>query len=122
MTTHADALRVKAEQATSAREAAEAELRACMLVIEPSFKGTVEAMQDRRWESRLEGVRPLWELAQAYSAFRKAQRAEAKANSAAYAARWAPVPAPTPMKHARKSRVVFTNYMRQRLAEERTVA
>jgi hypothetical protein len=68
MTTHLAALQAKADQATATREAAEMELLACMRAIEPTFDGTVAGMQDRHWESKLEGLRPFWELARAHSA------------------------------------------------------
>jgi hypothetical protein len=92
------------QQAIATLAAAETELLACMRAIEPAFTGTVSAMQDRRWESKLEGPRPYWELATAYGAYRRAQRAEAKARSAAHRARLAPAPspAPAPVKKPRK--------------------
>jgi hypothetical protein len=83
--------------AATALAAAETELLAAMRAVEPGFTGTVEAMWDRRWESLLEGVRPMWELSQAYSAWRRAWRQETKARSAAYRAALAPAQPPPPV-------------------------
>jgi hypothetical protein len=83
MTTHVVIAQARADQVTAHREAAEAELLAAMRTVEPAFAGTVACMTDRRWESRLEGLRPCWELRRAHSAWRRAVRAEAKAHSAA---------------------------------------
>ena len=107
MTTPLDLARARHQQAVADLAEAEAELLTCMLVVEPAFTGTVQAMHDRRWEGRLEGPRPLWELGQAYSAFRRAQRLEARARSAAYRAQLdeaqrtilAPAKAKRPRRH-----------------------
>jgi hypothetical protein len=104
MTTLLAAAQARHQQAASSLAAAEAELLAAMRAVEPDFTGTVEAMQDRRWEARLEGIRPLWELAQAYGAFRRAQRAEAKARSAVCRAKLAAMPAATPAPPAPRRR------------------
>ena len=79
MTTLLAAAEVRHQQAVSALEAAEIELLDAMRAIDPAFAGTVDAMQDRRFEALLEGRRPCWELSQAFSTFKRAQRAESKA-------------------------------------------
>jgi hypothetical protein len=122
MTTPLALAQARHQQAVAVLVDAEAELLAAMKVVQPTFTGTVQAMWDRRWESKLEGVRPCWELARAYGCWRRAHRAEAKARSAAHRASFAPPPPVTPAKRTRKSRVVFTDYVRQRMAEERAVA
>jgi hypothetical protein len=104
--------------------AAEAELLAAMKVIYPAHATSVEAMDDRRFEALLEGPRPYWELSQAYSAFRRAQRLESKARSAALRAQLAPVPAQAPTtKPARRPRkpkkAPFVDHAREILAEAR---
>jgi hypothetical protein len=107
------------QQAVIDLQAAEAELLACMQSIEPTFRGTVAAMWDRRWESRLEGVKLFWELAQAHSAWRRATRREAKAKSAAYRASFTPAPPVTPVKRARKKlprKMTFAAYIEARAA------
>jgi hypothetical protein len=122
MTTHLGAARARHQQALADLQAAEVELLAAMKAIEPTFVGTVANMRDRRWESRLEGTKPFWELAQAHSAWKRAQRQEARARSAAHRASFAPPPPVTPAKRTRKSKVVFGDYMRERLAEGRASA
>jgi hypothetical protein len=122
MATHLQAAQARHAQALADLQAAEIELLAAMLAIEPSFTGTVAAMADRRWESKLEGVKPFWELAQAHSAHKRAVRQEARARSAAHKASFAPPPPVTPAKRTRKSKVVFGDYMRERLTEGRAAA
>lgn len=92
MTPHALA-EVRHQQATAELAAAESELIDCMKATEPDFTGSVDAMRDRRWEARIEGPKPYWELAMAHSSFRRAERSEAKARSAAHMARLTAVPA-----------------------------
>jgi len=129
VTTPAHLARARADQAAADLTAAAAELLAAMLAVEPNFTGTVEAMQDRRWEARLEGQRPLWELGQAYSAWRRAQRLEAKARSAAYRAAL-PLPPIVPSKPAKTPRpkakaagkTTLTAYVRERWGEEARAA
>ena len=107
MTTHLAAAQARHTQAVADLVDTEAELLACMQAIESAFTGTAAAMQDRRWEARLEGPRPMWELSQAWGAYKRAQRQEAKARSAAYRAAFAPPPPVAPVKRTRKSKVVF---------------
>jgi hypothetical protein len=104
MTTHLALAQARLEQATADLRAAEAELLAAMKAVEPRFAGTVDAMQDRRWESRLEGLRPCWELAVAYGAYRRAVRLEVKARSSAHRAERGLVPAATPAPPAPRRR------------------
>jgi hypothetical protein len=125
MTTQVDAAQARHQQAIATLAAAEAELLAAMRAIEPAFTGMVEAMRDRRWESRLEGPRPLWELSQAYGAYRRAQRQEAKARLAALRAQAPPAPAQTPapkparrVRNTKSKKVAFVDHARVLLAEE----
>jgi hypothetical protein len=88
MTTHLAAAQARAAQATADREVAEAELLEVMASIAPiPAIGIVDGILPRRFEALLEGKRPYWELSQAYSAFRRCQRLEAKARSVACRAR-----------------------------------
>jgi hypothetical protein len=117
MTTPQAIAKARHAQAAADLEAAEAELLTAMRTVEPTFTGTVEAMWDRRWERLLEGVRPMWELSQAYSAWRRAWRQETKARSAAYRAALAPAqPLPQVIKPKRKPKA------RKKLPAKLTVA
>jgi hypothetical protein len=105
MSTILDAAIARAAQATADREAAEAELLEVMASIAPvPAIGIVDGILPRRFEALLEGARPYWELSQAYSAFRRCQRLERRARSAAHRARFieeAP-PAPKPKRAPRR--------------------
>src|SRR5262245_41244574 len=93
MTTILALAEARLAQSAAAIEAAEAELLAVMTSIAPiPAIGIVDGMLPRRFEALLEGAKPHRELAQAYSAFRRAQRAEAKARSAAHRAQFEPRP------------------------------
>jgi hypothetical protein len=117
MITHLAAAQARHAQALSALADAESEVLAAMRAIEPSFAGNVTNMLDRRWEARLEGKRPLWELSRAYSAFRRAHRAEAKARSAAYRDTLVAVPAAPPAppaprrKKATRRKMTIASYL-----------
>jgi|RhiMetdeSRZDD1v2_1073273.scaffolds.fasta_scaffold835056_2 hypothetical protein len=122
MTTPLALARARHQQALADLQATEAELLAAMKAVESGFAGTVEAMADRRWESKLEGPRPYWELAAAFSAYKRARRVEAKTRSATYRASLAPPPPVTPAKRTRKSKVTFAGYMLERLVLGRAAA
>jgi hypothetical protein len=91
MSTHLDAAQARADQATSDRTAAELVLRNAMVVADPSFNSPVaQAIWHRKWEARFEDLRNV-ALVTAYSAFRRAQRAETKARSALHRLRFEPI-------------------------------
>jgi hypothetical protein len=106
MSTHADALRAKAEQATADREAAERALLAVMASIDarPTIP-IANGILPRRFEALLEGANPHRELTAAYGAFRRGQRLESRARSAAHRARFVEAaPPPTKPKPAPRRR------------------
>jgi hypothetical protein len=121
MTTPLALAEARHQQALAILAEAEAELLAAMLAVEPGFNDTVEAMRDRRWEARIEGSRPFWELARAYAAYRRAQRAESKAARAVCLAKWAAVPTapsapPAPRRRKAKRKTTFAAYLEARAA------
>ena len=106
-------------QAVADRETAERALLAVMASIDPRpTTPIIDGILPRRFEALLEGTRPHRELATAYSAFRRAQRVEAKARSAAYRAQWATSGATIPAIQ----RDLDPAYVHQRLREMRAAA
>jgi hypothetical protein len=110
MTTPAALAQARLDQALVDLQAAERVLLAVMAGIAPiPAIGIVDGILPRRFESLLEGTNPHRELAAAWSAYRRAQRAEVKAQLAAIRAQAAPAPAPTPVpKPARRARQAKT--------------
>jgi hypothetical protein len=96
MSTHADVLRAKADAAAVTLASAEKAFSKALAVAglsRPPWASVTEMAGWRCVESRLEGLTPDLALARAHSAFKRAERALAKARSAAHRARWDAPPA-----------------------------
>ena len=123
MTTLQAIAQARAEQAAADLAAAEAALVEVMVGIDarPTIP-LADGVLPRRFEALLEGINPHKGLAAAYGVYRRALRAEAKAQRAAICAQAAPAPAPTP-KPARRLRkpakVAFVDHAREILADAR---
>jgi hypothetical protein len=106
----------RADQATATREKAERALARVMRRIDKAFDPVVfpvaEAISFRRWESIMEMPNPPAAFAQAYSAFRRAQRLEARARNAAHVAKFDAVPAaPAPPRRKTPQRMTIAAYL-----------
>lgn len=92
MTTVLAASQARAAQTVADRQAAEQALAKAMRKIDPGYDRAIfpvaEAISFRCWESLLEMEHPPAGFAQAYTAFRRAQRLEARARSAVHRAQF----------------------------------
>lgn len=126
MTTALDAALARHAQTVADLAAAEQALVRVMARIDPAFPelgvAVAEAVTWWSFMARLESPSCPPALAKAHAAYKRAQRAEAKAKSAALRAQLPPAPTPAPKPPARRTRkakkVAFDAYVRERLAEE----
>jgi hypothetical protein len=103
MSTHLDLLRLRSQEATAAREAAEQILLAIMVGLNPRLGRwpPALALQSRALEALIEHPAAPRDLVHAHGAYRRAVKAERKARSAAHAARFQSMPSAGPSIAAR---------------------